>query len=122
MKNFLYIFFCIAFFSGCASHVTLLSKDTGKIYQGKIQSDAFENLTLTVKIENQLCSGNFVKFSSYSQRLGKGPTITYGGSYKYKALLACSDGLSLSCFVIGSNSGAGTCTDNHQSTYELTYQ
>lgn len=121
----------IATLSGCAYTMQLMPRDSGKIYQGQIQSNGTGSGTLSVTLDGKTCSGTFVTVSSgdtfgFAQTFGSrgvstGTLATASGSAQYKALLTCSDGTGLRCDVTGSSSGGGVCVDSNNRVYDMMY-
>ena len=116
--------------SGCSYSAQLMSRDTGKIYKGEIQSNGNGTGTMTAYIDDRTCTGKFVKAASGDsfglvQSFGaKGfstSTVQSSGSGQYKALLTCNDGTGLRCDVSGEQSGGGVCADNKNRIYDMIY-
>jgi hypothetical protein len=122
----------IQILSGCAYQMQLMPRDSGKIYQGKIQSNGTGSGTISIQIENRLCSGSITEvsnresfgfFQAYGQRgSATGSYQSFGGSSTYKALLSCSDSTGLRCDVEGEETGGGICVDSNQRVYDMIYK
>ena len=117
--------------SGCAYQMQLMPRDSGKMYQGSIQSNGAGSGTLSIQIDGRSCSGAFARaasgdsfgfFQSYGRRTSSfGSYQSYGGSSTYKALLSCSDGTGLRCDVEGAQTGGGICVDSNNRVYDMIY-
>lgn len=116
--------------TGCSYGMQLMPRDSGKVYQGSVQSNGAGSGTLSVALDGKTCAGNFVTTSSgdsfgfvqtYGARGMSTGTAFMSGSSQYKAILSCSDGSGLRCDVSGSTSGGGICVDSHNRVYDLIY-
>lgn len=115
--------------ASCAFQAQLMSRSTGKVYQGAMHSGGGGQGTLSVVIDARTCSGpivrtgssnNFGLVQSYGKTASAGSFQTFGGTVAAKALLSCSDGSGMRCDVEGSPSGGGgVCEDNNSQVYDL---
>ena len=122
---------------GCAStyQITLMPRDSGKLYYGSIESINANEGRISVTIEDKAYSGTWVQvtperttgyvsggFGGFRRGWGLGGTVSMynpeGGTST--ALLQASDGAGLRCDLrTGGHGGGGTCRDDKARTYDV---
>ena len=106
-----------------------MSRDNGRLYKGSIQGSGWNTGTITLPLENKVCTGPYAKGSSndsfgFFQTYGaKGTSIgavqNHSGNSTVKALLSCTDGTGLRCdFIGGSGTGTGICVDSKEKVFD----
>ncbi len=124
------------FLTGCAGSMklTLMPRDSGKIYSGQLDGDGMGSGTASIDIEGVICSGPVARVSS-SEVTGISSTIGAVGGHSYssstfsaagsgnttaKILLSCTNGAGLRCDVSGQNRrGGGICIDDKGKSYDI---
>jgi len=108
--------------------MTLMPKDSGRVYTGQLQSDGMGSGSAFVYIDGIKCSGLVARVPNSEQTVGMASTVgsvsgrnfqatTLGvsgpGGSKIKVLLSCTNGKGLRCELSGQDSrGGGTCVDD----------
>lgn len=124
--------------TGCAStyHLTLMPRDSGKLYQGVAEDTGGAEGTITVTIGERVYAGTWVEvipdrttgyvsggYGSRHRGLGLGAVISMGtpGGSEAKALLRSPDGAGLRCDLRGggAGAGAGVCRDDKGLEYDV---
>lgn len=120
--------------AGCAYQVTMMPRDSGKVYQGTFNSKGNGTADMSVTIEGTTYSGQAVRVSSndsfgFAQMFGSnnrgGKVQTFGTSYQagdvtMKAIMSSPDGKGLRCDVSGRDAtGGGICVDDMQRIYDV---
>ena len=129
-KNFC-LLTTIALLTGCgALQIQVMSRENGNLYKGSIQGNGWGSGTITLPLENKVCTGPYAKgatndsfgfFQTYGAKGGTsvGSMQNYSGSSTVKALLSCTDGTGLRCdFVGGGGTGTGICVDSKDKVYD----
>ena len=123
--------------AGCATtyQLTLMPRDSGKLYQGTLDDDSSGDGRLTVTIEDKTYVGTWVQsvperatgyvsggFGWGRRGVGLGSMITLDapGGGEAKALLQAPDGSGLRCdFRGGQGRGGGLCRDDRGREYDV---
>ena len=126
---------CVVF-TGCAVSLklTLMPRDSGKIYIGQLDGDGMGSGIATIDVDGVICSGPVVRVSSsevttigstlgsVSGRNFSSTSIGVGGSgdTTIKALLSCNDGSGIRCELSGQNRrGGGVCVDDKGRNFDV---
>ena len=126
---------CVVF-TGCAVSLklTLMPRDSGKIYIGQLDGDGMGSGTATIDVDGVICSGPVVRVSSsevtaigstlgsVSGRNFSSTSIGVGGSgdTTIKVLLSCNDGSGIRCELSGQNRrGGGVCVDDKGRNFDV---
>lgn len=135
MKKLLLAALAATVLAGCSSmNVTMMPRDSGKLYAGKVNSEGDGAGTMTVAMEGGECAGPVVRVAS-NQTFGFANTfgvngrgasasaltagMTDGDSFA-KAMLTCPGGKGLRCDVSGrSGKGGGICVDDAGRIYDV---
>jgi hypothetical protein len=126
MRKFAFVLAALSL-SGCAYNMTLMPRDSGKIYTGTMNGDGTGNGTMTMAMDGVTCTGPVARVASnqtfgFSNAFGStnrgatassfGTTVTSGDAF-VKAIMSCSDGRGLRCDMSGRGaSGGGICVDD----------
>jgi hypothetical protein len=123
--------------AGCAStyQLTLMPRDSGKLYYGTAEDDSSGDGRLTITIEDKTYTGTWVQsvpdratgyvsggFGWGRRGGGFGSFITMDtpGGGEAKALLRSADGAGLRCdFRGGQGRGGGVCRDDRGREYDV---
>lgn len=118
--------------SGCAYNMTLMPRDSGKVYTGEMQGNGAGSGTLTLTIDGDKCTGPVARVAS-NQTFGFAntyatngarsanafTTMASSGDATLKAILSCSNGKGLRCDLTGQGaSGGGICVDDAGKVYD----
>lgn len=118
--------------SGCAYNMTLMPRDSGKVYTGEMQSNGTGSGTLTVTVDGDKCTGPTARVAS-NQTFGFAntyatngkrsanafTTMATSGDVALKAILSCGSGKGLRCDLTGQgSSGGGICVDDSGKVYD----
>ncbi len=122
---------------GCAAtyDLTLMPRDSGKMYAGTVTDDASGEGRVAIAIEGKAYAGTWVQSSpttshgwitgiGYGRRgfggLGTVITIDNPQGNEAKALLTAADGSGLRCdFKTGQGRGIGLCRDDRGREYDV---
>jgi len=124
------------FTAGCAStyQLTLMPRDSGRLYQGVAEETGANEGTMSVTIEGRTYSGTWVEVvpdrASAQVMGGFGSRRFWGGGVvlvdntrvgEVKALLRSPDGAGLRCDLRGGTgrSGSGLCRDDKGLEYDV---
>jgi hypothetical protein len=120
--------------AGCSFNATLMSRDSGRTYNGSLDGNGMGTGTMTVAINGTTYTGPAVRVGSndtfgFSSAYGfnnhGGTTTALGNSYSIgdkfvKALLSSSGGQGLRCDLRGGgSSGGGICVDDSGKVYDV---
>jgi len=126
-----------ALLAGCttAYDLTLMPRNSGKLYQGEATGEAGGDMQVTVTIESRVYRGTWVVDTPPpstgfvvggvmgGHRTGIGTTVVIDSQAgtKAKALLRSDDGSGLRCDFSGVQGpgGSGTCQDDQGLTYDV---
>ena len=126
----LFLLIMIGLLSSCALQMQVMSRDNGTMYKGSVQGNGFGSGTISLSLDNKMCTGAFARGASndsfgFFQTYGAkgsgsvGSVQNFGGSSTVKALLSCTDGTGLRCdFVGGSGTGTGICVDSKNQVFD----
>lgn len=119
----------LAALTGCAYNLTLMPRDSGKMYTGELQSDGSGSGTVSVSLDGATCTGPAARVSSnqtfgfantYGNRGSAMTTFAGSGDVAVKAILTCSDSRGLRCELTGQgSSGGGICLDDAGRVYDV---
>ena len=119
--------------SGCAYQMTLMPRDSGKVYAGILNSDGTGAGTMSLNLDGDECAGPVARVAS-NQTFGF--ANTYGGNNRgvraaaftttsttgdvsVKAMLSCKSGKGLRCDLTGQGAtGGGICLDDAGRIYD----
>lgn len=130
MKKLIYSLVLSMALTGCALQMQLMSRENGTMYKGSVQGNGFGSGTISLALDNKLCTGAFARgatndsfgfFQAYGSNGGSsvGSMQNFGGSSTVKALLSCTDGTGLRCDFVGrSGTGTGICLDSKDKIYD----
>lgn len=123
---------------GCAStyQLTLMPRDSGKLYYGTVEDSGGSEGTITITIEDRTYAGTWVEvvpdrttgyvgggYGSRRYGWGMGGTISMDtpGGGEAKALLRSADGAGLRCDFRGGSgrAGGGMCRDDKGLDYDV---
>jgi len=123
--------------SGCSGVITMMPRDSGKTYSGRILNAGFGSADIEIDIDGALCKGKVVKVTSnesFSSSMGSGAVSANGnhvaintnsvqfgtsGTATLKSILSCTNGHGLRCdFTSNGNGGGGVCFDDNQKAYD----
>lgn len=120
--------------TGCAYKVSMMPRDSGKIYTGVFNNNGSGSGSMTVDVDGVTYSGPVVKVGSndtfgFAQTFGynskgvvsssTGTGASYGDVF-IKALLTSPDGKGMRCDLRGrGTSGGGICVDDQQRVYDV---
>lgn len=122
-----------AVLAGCAFQVTMMPRDSGKVYLGQMSGSGGVG-TMTMNIEAKTCTGPVVRVGAnetfgFANTFGTNSrgvtttgftTISTFGDVYLKALLSCSDGGGLRCDISGRfPSGGGICADDTGRVFDM---
>lgn len=117
----------IFFLSGCAFNVTLMPRDSGKVYTGEMAGSGNGTGTMTIKMDgDDTCTGPVARvatkesfgFANTYMTNSKGKvtnaltTVATSGDVTIKAILSCTSGKGLRCEMTGQGGGGGVCVDD----------
>ena len=126
MKTKIIALACLAL-AGCAFNVTLMPRDSGKVYTGEMNGPGNGTGTMTIKMDgDDVCTGPVAKvasnesfgfantqaFNSKGKTANAFTTMTQSGDVTVKAILSCTSGKGLRCEMTGRGGGGGICTDD----------
>ena len=127
MKTLIALAFACLACAGCAFNVTLMPRDSGKVYTGEMSGPGNGTGTMTVKMDGEdVCTGPFAKVASnesvgfantfLANSRGKTAnaftTSSMSGDITIKAIMSCTSGKGLRCEMTGRVGGGGICTDD----------
>ena len=124
MKKTVSILAAVVALSGCAGYVTMMPRDSGKVYSGTVQGSATGAGTMTIDLDGQTFTGPLVRTGSsdsfgFIQQYGKrgmtstGTMASVGGTATVKAMLSSPAGRGLRCeFTSDGSGGGGVCVDD----------
>lgn len=120
--------------SGCAYNLTLMPRDSGKMYQGEMKGDGTGSGTLTVQIDGDTCTGLVARVASnqtfgfantygannQGTRANAFTTTSSFGDVAVKGILSCQSGKGIRCDMTGQgSSGGGICVDDAGKVYDV---
>lgn len=123
-----------AMLSGCAWNMTLMPRDSGKVYTGQMTGNGMGSGQVTVNIDGVTCSGPAQRVASNDTfgfmntygRSSRGGSMTATSTYfaegdkVVKALMSCGNGRGLRCELVGrSSGGGGICVDDTGRVYDV---
>ena len=124
----------VALLSGCAYNLTMMPRDSGQTYTGKLVSPSGNGSgMMTVVIGDLQCSGPAARVASnqsfgFANTFGSSGTRTFNsfstmstsGDVQVKAILACTGGKGLRCDLTGrGSSGGGICVDDAGRVFDV---
>lgn len=120
--------------SGCAYNVSLMPRDSGRVYTGSLESGGGPSGTMTVSLEGDTCTGPAARVASnesfgFVSAYGRSSTGQFGtasantyqsGDATVKAIMSCKSGKGLRCDLTGRGaSGGGVCLDDAGKVYDV---
>lgn len=120
--------------SGCAINVAMMPRDSGTVYSGELQGNGMGGGTMTVKVDDAVCTGPVARVASNQSfgfantyaadnrgnRAGAVTAVSTSGDHFVKAILSCSNGNGLRCDMTGRNNmGGGICVDNNGRVFDV---
>ena len=129
-------FLVAALLAGCAWQMSLMPRDSGKVYSGSVSGNGMGSGTATVTIEGVTFTGPAVRTASndsfgFANTYGSNSRGTFARSTstmfiegdKYvKAMLSSSDGKGLRCDLVGrAHGGGGICVDDTGRVYDVVF-
>ncbi len=124
----------IVLLSGCAYNLTMMPRDSGQTYTGKLTSPSGNGSgTMTVAIGDLQCSGPAARVASnqtfgFVNTFGSSgvrtfnsfSTMSTSGDVQVKAILSCTGGKGLRCDLTGrGSSGGGICVDDAGRVFDV---
>lgn len=123
--------------TACSMTVTMMPRDSGRLYTGQVTGAGGGSGTMTVALDGMSCTGPIVAVAS-NQTFGFfsahgtntrgtgvstfGTTATSGDTFA-KAILSCVNGSGLRCDVSGqAGKGGGICVDDSGRVYDVLMQ
>ena len=110
---------------GCAFQITLMPRDSGKVYTGEMVSSGSGGGTMTVKLDDgETCVGPVGRVSSKDSlglanthtAINRGNIVnvstTTSSDVTIRAIMSCTSGKGLRCELSGQGGGGGICVDD----------
>ncbi len=120
--------------SGCAYNLTLMPRDSGRMYTGVLDSDGTGSGSIKIDLDGDTCSGpaarvasnesfGFANTYAMNNRGTQASAFTSGyasGDVTIKALLVCRSGRGVRCDMTGrGSSGGGICVDDSGRVFDV---